>query len=270
MEIWRNLFGTTCQRKRFDKMLIANKKTLQFYIDYLLPELIQSEVYFLSLSARNKYLTEEERKYYGLGRTEMFSRVIVRSKQDFDKAIRQLEANHSARLTKTEQIIPEKCLVVYINVNPVSTVKAAGNFVQEFLQVQNELTISLQNQKQSNFDWFRYADRKYMNCLQQATSRKIWIDFDIDSHDYSIVRELIDSIDDVVHLSIETKSGYHLLVNQNDLNNKNAGKYLFNMYNDLRKLHVDIEIMQNKNAMIPLPGSFHGEKEVKIVSYLLD
>ena len=250
-------------------MLIANRKTLQFYIDNVLPELIQDEVYFLSLSARNKYLTEEERKYYGLGRTEMFSRVIVRSKQDFDKAIRQLEANHLARLTKNKLLIPKKCLVLYININPVSTVKATGNFVEEFLQAQNELVISLQNQKQSNFDWFRYADRKYLNCLQKATSRKLWMDFDIDSENYSIVDELIQSIGDVTHLSIETRSGYHLLIYQPDLNNKNAGKYLFAKLNELKKKYPDVEIMQNKNAMIPLPGSYHGEKEVNIVSYYL-
>jgi len=45
----------------------------------LLKPLVKDEVYFLSMSARNKYLTQEERELYNLGRSEMMSRKIVKT-----------------------------------------------------------------------------------------------------------------------------------------------------------------------------------------------
>ena len=52
--------------------LIADVDELKWFYDNVLPNLKQAEVYFLSLSGRNKYLTDEEKQYYQLGRNEMF------------------------------------------------------------------------------------------------------------------------------------------------------------------------------------------------------
>jgi len=54
----------------------------------ILPDLQKDEVYFVSLSARNKLLTPEERSFYSLGRTEMFARETAFSKEDLEKKIK--------------------------------------------------------------------------------------------------------------------------------------------------------------------------------------
>ena len=60
--------------------MIVDQEQYDAFIEWL-PELQHDETYFLSLSARNKYLTDEEREFYGLGRTEMFSRFVARDKE---------------------------------------------------------------------------------------------------------------------------------------------------------------------------------------------
>lgn len=249
------------------RSIIANYDTFDYYVQNFLPDLIDDEVYFLSLSARNKYLTEEERKTLSLGRTEMFSRVIVRDKLSFDKAIRQLTANWSARRTKNNMLVPQKCLVCYININPVSTIDATNRFFSEFSKANNELMTSLIHKKQSNFDWFRFADRKYQNCLQQSTSRKVLIDFDIDTKDFSVVYSLTNILQQrgVFYFIVKTHGGYHVLVERKSLNETKSGKELFATFELLKKQHSNTEIMINKNGMIPLPGSYQAGTEVSLI-----
>ena len=56
--------------------LLYSKEELERFINYL-PQLDKDELWFASLSARNKYLTEDERTYYCLGRSEMFAREFI-------------------------------------------------------------------------------------------------------------------------------------------------------------------------------------------------
>jgi len=110
--------------------MIANKEQFDRFID-ILPDLEKDEVYFVSLSARNKYLTEDERKEFSLGRTEMFSREIARDKSGLYYVMNKLKASLEYRRTKNGKEIPSKSLVVYANINPSSTIKAYQSFKQE-------------------------------------------------------------------------------------------------------------------------------------------
>ena len=56
--------------------LLYSKEELQKFINYL-PQLEKDELWFCSMSARNKYLTEDERVKYDLGRSEMFAREFI-------------------------------------------------------------------------------------------------------------------------------------------------------------------------------------------------
>jgi lysophospholipase L1-like esterase len=75
----------------------------------ILPDLNKDEVYFISLSARNKYLTMDERKEYSLGQTEMFGREIAQSKEKlYDYTIKKLEATLSYKTTRNGKPIPDE------------------------------------------------------------------------------------------------------------------------------------------------------------------
>jgi hypothetical protein len=56
---------------------IYDEEQIRKFVSTLSP-LKKDEVYFVSMSARNKYLTDEERRTYDLGRTEMFARELIK------------------------------------------------------------------------------------------------------------------------------------------------------------------------------------------------
>lgn len=75
--------------------LIHDEEELKWFFDNILPELKPTETYFLSLSARSKYLTEEEKVSLELGYTEMFAKTIVRKRnwERFLRTVRKLECD---------------------------------------------------------------------------------------------------------------------------------------------------------------------------------
>ena len=57
--------------------LVHSVNEIEKFHSFLHPLQI-GEAYFVSMSARDKYLTPEERAHFSLGRSEMFGRKIVK------------------------------------------------------------------------------------------------------------------------------------------------------------------------------------------------
>lgn len=235
----------------------------------ILPDLKNDEVYFISLSARNKYLTSEERVKYGLGRTEMFARNIVRKKEDFEYTLNKLESSLSYKHTKTGLDIPEKALVVYVNINPSSMVKAYFNLMDEMNKELHDITFALQNNKIPNYDGIHMLDRKLMNCIQKGRSRKILIDIDFD-----VTLEMVNLVgtfevelikNSIIYNIIKTKSGYHVLLSLNSMKGKKFN--LDSIAKSLNKVAKEKkgEVQINKNGMVPFPGTLQAGNLVKII-----
>ncbi len=246
-----------------------------FYENILLP-LNKGEVYFVSLSARTKYLSEGDRKKLNLGRTEMFERRIIRYR-NWDRLLRTLrkfEVNEGAYLTKNNSIIPANIITCYININPSNSLKAYKKYSQTMIDYLFELSICLgKGQDIENiYNRINKQDVLLMNCYQQSRGIKWWIDIDIDipKKYYYILRGIRRDIkvDDIL---IETRSGYHLLLRK---------KYNFNKFNKeinpiiiTKLLNYEIgkvckenfEIHINKNEMIPVPGMMQAGFPVKII-----
>ena len=93
---------------------------------------------------RLDHLTDEERKLYSLGRTEMFGREFVyeKSVDKFELILKKLDLTLEYRTTSNGSIIPDKAMVVYFNLNPTSTIKAYQAFQEE---MNKELFLLLNN-----------------------------------------------------------------------------------------------------------------------------
>lgn len=234
--------------------LIQDKQGFDRFVENILPELLPNEVFFVSLSARNKYLDESERVFYGLGKTEMFSRTIVRSKEGFHSAIRKLEGELSTRLTKTGQLFPEKALVVYVNINPSCAVSAHLKYAQKMNVELEQILKAQQRGKEANYLGFKRADRILLDCFQTSTGERTYLDLDLDTKDVSYLEKLVGELTahNVEYFVIETKSGFHVLVKRNTLN---GSKLRLDLLVKSLAEESGCEIMFNKNAMIPLPGS---------------
>lgn len=256
----------------------------------ILPELQNDEVYFISLSSRQKYLTKEERIEYSLGQTEMFGREIAQSKDKlYSYTMKKLESNLYCKTTRNEKSIPEKSLVVYCNINPSSMIKAYFQFQKEMNRQISEITIGLQNNKQPNYSFVNIQIRELMNCIQKSTGTKHYIDIDCDTKEENVLNYFRETFmkDYIKFYIIETKGGYHFLIKKDTLPEKYnlyskiesgislleyiyENKYLeqdeegnYN-YEEVRLMVPEIKI--NNNAMIPVPGTMQSDHLVKFIN----
>ena len=232
----------------------------------IMPELKNDEVYFISLSARNKYLSKEEREFYSLGQTEMFGREIAQTKEKLkDYTIRKLESNLYSKRTRNGKIIPEKSLVCYMNVNPSSMVKAYFQFQKEMNRQIAEITIALQNGKEPNYSFVNIQSRELMNCIQKSTGTKYFIDIDCDTKELEVLDFMIFTLNDndMEYHIIETHGGYHFLLHKDTIPQK------FNLKDLCQKASVissnKAEVMINGNAMIPVPGTMQSDFLVRFI-----
>jgi len=246
--------------------LIADKTEFNKFIA-ILPDLIKDENYFLSLSARNKYLNTEERDFYQLGRTEMFGRLLARSKDDYIIKMKDLAVKLQSRTTNNGKEVPSKAVVCYANINPTSMVKAYEMFMDE---MNKEILASFyaeQKKKEANYESIKFADRVFMNCCQKARSRRVYIDVDMDTKDKDIFDSFSESLDtSIKHHIIETHGGYHFLIKCDTIPDK------FNLYMHVdkadykaKRLAEPKEVIINKNQMVPIPGTNQSDFLVKVI-----
>lgn len=248
------------------KTLIKDFEQFKRFVD-VLAEPEKDEVYFISLSARNKYLSADERLVYGLGRTEMFSRTIVRSKSDFEFAMQKLALKLEYKKTKLGLPIPEKALVVYVNIHPSSMVLAYHLFKSEMDNIETEVLRAFMNGKQPNYEAFKNADRHFMNAIQKSAGIKQYVDIDVDSKDFDLVQELTNDLNGyaIRYYVIKTHGGFHVLINREDLHYSH-----FRLHEVVERLNeeakkYDGEVVFNKNAMVPFPGTMQAEKLVELL-----
>lgn len=247
--------------------LITDRKQFLKFREFL-PELERDELYFLSLSARNKYLTDEEREEYDLGRTEMFSRQVAFDKEGIAYALDKMAADLAVRTTRNGSPIPPHCLVVYMNVHPSSAVKAYRRFSEQMDRHYEEAFLGTLNGSQAADMWipFRRINTNLMNHIQKAFSRKLMVDIDIDGDDSKQSEQLMNEVDRFLsghecgRMIVKTQGGFHVLVPT-----KYLGKHvpLFKKLNELDK-QTDGEVKFNGNAMVPLPGTEQAGKLVTI------
>ena len=95
--------------------LLYDKTELEKFHKLLKP-LEGDEVYFVSMSARNKYLSAEERASFDLGRSEMMGRKIIKS-SDFESYFRTIRSYEHTWYGRSGAELSSKCLIVYANIN---------------------------------------------------------------------------------------------------------------------------------------------------------
>jgi hypothetical protein len=239
-------------------MYIWSEEELKKFIN-LLPNLEEGNIYFLSLSARKKYLTEEEREFFDLGRTEMFGRRLT-SKENYIKTVKELDDFACNYTTRNEKIIPGKSLVFYANINPSSGLQAAEMFNNEL----NKLVFDSFYNKQVKPKFAR-LDKLLMNCYQVSRTNKFFIDIDCDCPFSYIIPVIQDLHDHEVDFNvIKTKSGYHILITRSTLK-YNFTTILKEQNEKLLGERGKGEIVINKNGMIPIPGTLQSGSEVKFL-----
>lgn len=245
----------------------------------ILPEVDSDETFFISLSARNKYLTDEERDKYALGKTEMFGREIIYQKniENFKTVFLKLESTLSYRFTNNGSRVPEKCLVVYMNLNPTSTFEAVSHFQKEMNGVTRDYVKGLKRGNDVDVfeQRFKNAQGILRTQMQKYTSRKLFADIDIDCKDQRVLDMVVDFLEDheCKYFVIETHGGWHIPVLISSLR-ANKCNYV-SVINDANKFIKEngvckmngkpAEVENNTNHMIPVPGTYQANFLVKML-----
>lgn len=258
--------------------IVYDEEELKWFFDNVLPELSPTEVYFISLSARNKYLSKKEREFYALGRTEMFQKTIVRKREweKFKRTVYKFECNEKGYTTKNDMPIPQKTMVCYININPSDTLVALKNFSDLLNEYNLEMASLLQSggNKENFFNRLNKVDNNLLTYYQQATGKKhyIDIDFDLTMKNEGFINEISNYIESrgiSTYFWLDTHSGYHLLVKKEEVkfNIQEVSNYAVSFATSNGFFNPDTdEVIVNKNAMIPVPGTLAGNYPIKILN----
>lgn len=238
---------------------IADESEFSKFLN-ILPELNQGEAFFLCLAARGKYLEEEERRKLGFRPDKMFAHQIV-----CDKKLTQYYTEKALHMlsfkTKEGMQIPQKASVMYFSINPISLLKG-------YLLFQTNITNSIIEQSLNENPQFLYLNNiinKLYSSLQTARSRNIFIDIDIDSTDFSCLKNLLDTFkkENISYHIIKTRGGYHVLIVRETIKSKNIN--LVNLLKEVEK-ETKKEAIINKNQLVPIPGTLQGGVLVTLIT----
>lgn len=237
--------------------LVKDVEQFEYFVNEVLPPLKEGEVYFLSLSARNKYLNEEEREHYKLGRTEMMGRTLCYG--DWEYAMKKMASTLTYKTTKSGLPFPEKALVVYININPSNVPLAAMKFSASVNKIAEEMVRSyMVGSGNPNLKSLDKAERMLMNEVQKTTGTRHYFDIDVDSkekQDAEVLTVVLEAYDVKYH-QVNTVGGAHILINRESLKQSK----LKNLHEQVKKVNDKLktlggECVFNSNAMVPLPGT---------------
>ena len=214
--------------------IVKDEKLLKEFIDWL-PELRETEKYYLCLFARNKYCKELTHIKSDKAQLKRF----VSDKERMFQKIKQLEIEVGWYRQK-HMVVPEEALALYITPNPRDMWKATVNSMVKLANCIRDQNIMVN------------PHQEVLSEIQRTKSRTCWIDFDIDKEGEQLdhaVEYIKKHINEDAVVWLRTRGGMHCLVDPN----KVEQQYKSNFYVKILAL-AD----QTGDNMIPVPGCTQG------------
>lgn len=230
---------------------LQNEEELKKFHETVLPELQKDECFFLMSSARNKYLTPEQKEVYQLRKgSDMLKRVLVdRSSYDsFKRRVMDMCVPEGFYVDSKGLPLPFNVFTVYITPNPRSIRKALVKVGQNILETLHNVENPI------NLDSLIYSE------VHKSIGRKIFLDADIDMDQSEDFQTILGYVKDILKESkthvVKTHGGAHVLIDTREIDPKVKNTF----YKDLQSLNEKIksEIEFKSDTMVPLPGSVQG------------
>lgn len=222
--------------------VIANLAHLESFIEFL-PNLEDNEKYYLSLFARKKYVPS----LIQLSDKTQLARFLA-TKENMASKIKQLEVPMSSYRLK-DKPVPKEALVLYINPTPRNLKKATPLLG---IRCWNLYT------QANNYNIHQEA----MSAIQVSRDRRIFVVFDVDNKEIDII-SLCKSLKFKHYSVIETRGGYHILIDSKNETEYRKMKNLPLNWHQLLREKIDVD--QTGDQLTPVPGTYQGGFPVKMI-----
>jgi hypothetical protein len=243
--------------------LIVNEEETRKFIEKVLLQLENDEVYLAVLTTRKKYCSTISESM------EVVKREIIRN-NDTNKTIRKLKRMSIVEGIYTDNKgndIPVEAFALYILPEPRSMIKGYIDFTESI----NKWNLENLKSKNKNLELYKKLDIKLFSSIHKSKSKSNYFIIDIDRKDESLLNYILniiknnERIDDTfecgnyckvsnVSWISETNGGYHVILNRNDV----TGKAIHEI---MMKNIPDVEF--RKETMTPVVGSSQGGFVVK-------
>ncbi len=276
--------------------MVLDEDELHWFFDHIIEKPLPHESYMVLLACRGKRLSDEERECTKVGaRGEMMREEFIHCKGglkqewNFDiykQAFYAYNCDKRSLLTSAGVPYPEKAMVVYSVINPTNEIDCIEDTFERYNTERKNLTASiLRGSKigvQEHLVKMPKVFEHMKSCHASHTSRRIWLDFDMDIKKECRVPKVFEEAYVALHKSgerlfgignfaiIKTCGGFHTLVRKKSLS-FNPNVFLEDVYEQADNLlfpqYVD-EFVANdsshksrngnniikRSAFIPTPG----------------
>ena len=222
--------------------LIHDLAETREFVERILMKLQDDEVYILLLNARKKWCPALSRS------EEIMYRDLIRD-NDLDGTLRKIKKTSCVSEgiyvdIKTSKEIDTSCMALYVLLDPRSTLKGYGEFIE---YINNWIYDSFKGETK-NLELYRKMDIKLYSAIHKNRSRGLYFVIDIDKKDEDILERIVGPLAGHIRWISETHGGYHVIVNRS----YESGMII---YPDMVGMEY-VEIL--KEPMSPLPGTLHG------------
>lgn len=219
--------------------IIKDKEALLKFIEWL-PELKDGETFYCCLFARNKYC----REIVHINTDKSQLKRFTSTKELLYKKIQQLESPLGSYQVKGVEA-PNEALVVYINPNPRSLIKATRNGLKRLA----DLVCQPYN------GWNPHQE--IMSEIQKAKGETRFVDFDFDCDKRfmpSVIAQIIGPIPKAAIHCLETRGGFHILI---EVSKVGKGEKWYQFMTAIHNQYSDDKDNRGDN-MIPVAGCTQG------------
>lgn len=252
--------------------IIYDEKLVQQFFEAISVPLHNDEVYWMCLANRRKYLSDDQKAVLLSGDTTMLVKRII-NKADgsyFVNQLKSLEVPYGCYRGTNDAVFTGDGFVAYCNLNPSNIISATNKLMHT---VTDWYTEALKTNSDHSRNNFFHINSEFSKDVQCSTSRRIWLDIDIDFACSNYIQsfaltlaQMFPQLNDAA-LMVFTHGGIHYVINlQKAVFDKSFNPpSIVEIITSSQDKAFFKEVKVNKALMVPIAGTYQGGYKVSML-----